>query len=349
MTTATAAPADLLRALAARAPGDRPPPSFRELEQAAHRILPELGALRPSIGDTPLVEVGSLTGHGRVLLKLESGNTTGTVKARTAYALLCAAVVREGSREVRVVEYSGGSLALALAEFCSLLGLDLHLVVPDGTAERLRRTLLGHGATVSSGRPGTGFLGAMDEAVRVAEREGRQLLLQHCSTEAAAVHRDLTGAEIVAALNARGLRPAALSAAVGSGGTLLGTSLAVGAIWPDCRMLAVFPAEAPHATPLPPDGARRMSGTGGLGHGLPQPLLEHRVDAFQFHTVDYRDALHAMRLLRSTYQLAVSSSAAGAWLSASAAVDRGAPGQVAVAVAASRGTYEEWAHAESEH
>ena len=349
MTTATAAPADLVRALTARAPGAQPPPAFRELEEAAHRIMPELGVLRPSIGDTPLVEVGSAAGHGRVLLKLESGNTTGTVKARTAYALLCAAVVREGSRRVRVVEYSGGSLALALAEFCSLLELDLHLVVPDGTTERLRRTLRGHGATVSNGRPGTGFLGAMDEAVRVAAREGRQLLLQHCAAEATAVHRDLTGAEIVAALTARGLRPAALSAAVGSGGTLLGTSLAVGAVWPDCRMLAVFPAEAPYATPLPPDGARRMSGTGGLGHSLPQPLLEHHVDAFEFPTIDYRDALHAMRLLRSTYQLAVSSSAAGAWLSASAAVDQGAPGQVAVAVAAARGTYEEWAHAESEH
>ncbi|GAA1914666.1 pyridoxal-phosphate dependent enzyme [Streptantibioticus ferralitis] len=346
MTGGTPQPAaDAARALSQRAPRRAEiAAAFHDVERQAHRLLPELAALRPAVGGTPIIAVPSEQGCGRVWLKLESANTTGTIKARTAYALLCTAVARAGA-QVRIVEYSGGSLAVALAEFCALLGIDLHMVVPHGAPERLRRTLRGHGARVSAGRPGTGFLGALDEAVRVAAAEERYLLLQHCAAEAAAMHREHTGAEIADQLAARGVAPAVLAATVGSGGTALGVALALRERWPDCAALAVFPAEAPYGDPSPPDSTPRMNGTGGLGHGLPQPLLAPYEDRFTFRTVGYRDALHAMRHLRSAHGLAVSSSGAGAWLQASRELDRGPAGRDAVAVVAGRGTIEEWAHA----
>ncbi|WP_269859322.1 PLP-dependent lyase/thiolase [Streptomyces sp. RPT161] len=347
MTAGAARPlADAARALAERAPrrADIEAP-FAEVERAAHRLVPELAALRPAVGATPMTAVPSELGRGRVWLKLESANTAGTVKARTAYALLCAAVAQAGSARVRIVEYSGGSLALALAEFCALLGIDLRLVVPHGSPERLRRTLRGHGAQVSAGRPGTGFLGALDEAVRVAAAEERYLLLQHCAAQAAAMHREHTGAEIAERLAAEGVTPAVLAACVGSGGTALGVALALRERWPDCGALAVFPAEAPYGDPAPPDGTPRMNGTGGLGHGLLQPLLAPYQERFTFRTVAYPEALRAMRHLRSAHGLAVSSSGAGAWLQASRELDHGPAGREAVAVVAGRGTIEEWAHA----
>ncbi|MGW7006442.1 pyridoxal-phosphate dependent enzyme [Streptomyces sp. NPDC054933] len=347
MTAGTPHPAaDAARALSERAPRrEEIAAPFHDVEREAHRLLPGLAALRPAVGATPLTAVPSEQGRGRVWLKLESANSTGTIKARTAYALLCTAVARAGCAQVRIVEYSGGSLALALAEFCALLGIDLHMVVPHGAPERLWRTLRGHGAQVSAGRPGTGFLGALDEAVRVAAAEGRYLLLQHCAAEAAAMHREHTGAEIADQLAAHGAAPAVLAATVGSGGTALGVALALCERWPDCAALAVFPAEAPYGDPSPPDSAPRMNGTGGLGHGLRQPLLAPYEDRFAFRNVGYRDALRAMRHLRSAYGLAASSSGAGAWLQASRELDRGPAGRDAVAVVAGRGTIEEWAHA----
>ncbi|MFF9763141.1 MULTISPECIES: pyridoxal-phosphate dependent enzyme [Streptomyces] len=339
-------PAHIERVLAARRPGraDLEAP-FAPLERRALRLLPALAALRPAVGATPLVPVPSRTGRGTVWLKVEAANLTGTVKARTAYALLSAAVARSGAAGLRLVEYSGGSLALALAEMCATLGLDLHLTVPHGTADRLVGVLRRHGAHVTHGAEGAGFLGAMDEAARVAEREGRHLLLQHCAAEAVALHRERTGAEIIARLAREGVRPVALAAAVGSAGTLVGASQALRARWPGCTPVAVFPAEAPYGDGRAPDGARRMSGTGGLGHGLRQPLLAPYEDEFTFADVGYAEALEAMRWLRRTQQVAVSSSAAGAWLSASRTVDQGPRGRHAVAVAAGRGTAEEWAHA----
>jgi cysteine synthase len=341
-----ARPTGIERALAARRPGraDIEAP-FAPLEREALRLLPRLAALKPAVGATPLVPVPSRAGRGTVWLKAEAANLTGTVKARTAYALLCAAVARAGTPDVRLVEYSGGSLALALAEMCAALGLDLHVAVPHGSPDRLVGALRRHGAHITHGPEGTGFLGAMDEAVRICEREGRRLLLQHCAPEAVAVHRERTGAEITARLTQEGIRPVALAAAVGSAGTLVGTAQALRTRWPRCTPLAVFPTEAPYGDHRAPGGARRMNGTGGLGHGLRQPLLAPYEDDFTFTEIDYTQALQAMRRLHRTQQIAVSSSAGGAWLAASRAVDRGPRGRHAVAVAAGRGTPEEWTDA----
>ncbi|GAA4804293.1 pyridoxal-phosphate dependent enzyme [Streptomyces ziwulingensis] len=336
----------LARALAARRPGraDIEAP-FAPVERVAHRLLPGLVALRPAVGGTPLVPVPSRAGHGTVWLKAEAANLTGTVKARTAYALLCGAVARAGTARVRLVEYSGGSLGLALAHMCAVLGLDLHLAVPYGVPDRLVAALRRDGARVTRAPGGTGFLGAMDEAARIAEDEERYLLLQHSAPEAAAVHRERTGAEITARLTGEGVRPHALAASVGSAGTLVGTAQALRLRGPDCAAFAVFPAEAPYGDAHAPTGAPRMNGTGGLGHGLRQPLLAPYEDEFAFAQVGYAQALAAMRLLRGTQRIAVSASAAGAWLTASRAVDAGPRGRHAVAVAASRGTAEEWADA----
>lgn len=346
---AAAAPTRITSALRARAP--RAPEleglSFADVERRAFDVLPQLASLRPTLGATPLVPVPSVKGRGTVWLKIESANATGTVKARTAYALLCAAVARAGSRDVRLVEYSGGSLAVALAEFCGFLGLDLHLVVPHGAPERLRSSLRRAGATVSDGTAGGGFLGAMDEAAGIAEEE-RHLLLQHCAAEAVAMHREQTGREIVHQLCSAGAEPQALSAAVGTGGSLLGISQALSEVWPHCRALAVFPKESPYGDPLPPTGARRMNGTGGLGHGLRQPLLAPYEDALDYRDISYQDALRGMRILRASQGIAVSSSGAGAWLAASEAVDSGPAQRCAVAVVASRGTAEEWNDAAAE-
>jgi cysteine synthase A len=319
--------------------------SFAEIEQRALEILPELATIRPTVGDTPLLPVPSAGGAGRVWLKIEAANTTGTVKARTAYALLCAAVTRTGRPDVRLVEYSGGSLALALAEFCRILRLDLHLVVPDGAPERLRQRLIEQGASVSTGVRDAGFLGAMEAAAQVGVAEGREFLLQHRAVEVVAMHREHTGAELVRQLDAFGVRPVALAAAVGTGGSLIGTGLAVWQRDPACRVVALFPGEAPYGDPGAPSATRRMNGTGGLGYGLRQPLVKPYEQRVEFRTLPYPQALAGMRHLRTAYGIAVCSSGAGAWLTASAMVDDASHGAEAVALIAGRGTVEEWSHA----
>ena len=86
------------------------------------------------IGDTPMLELRRVVPENgaRVLLKLESANPTGSMKDRTALAMIEAAeddgrLTPEGS----VVEYTGGSQGVSLALVCAAKGYPLRIVTSD--------------------------------------------------------------------------------------------------------------------------------------------------------------------------------------------------------------------------
>lgn len=89
------------------------------------------------IGDTPLValrKIGPAAG-GRILLKLESANPTGSIKDRMALAMIEAAeadgrLAAGGS----VVEYTAGSTGVSLSLVCAVKGYPLHIVTSDAFA-----------------------------------------------------------------------------------------------------------------------------------------------------------------------------------------------------------------------
>lgn len=89
------------------------------------------------IGDTPLVPLRKLVppGSGRILLKLESENPTGSMKDRMALAVIEAAEA-DGRLKAGgdVVEYTGGSTGVSLALVCAVKGHRLHIVSSDAFA-----------------------------------------------------------------------------------------------------------------------------------------------------------------------------------------------------------------------
>jgi cysteine synthase len=93
-----------------------------------------------SIGDTPLVELGNLIPGfpSRVFAKMERFNPSGSIKDRTAYSMIRAAL-QSGElvpgRSV-VVESSSGNLAIGLAQICRYFGLRFVCVVDRNTTER---------------------------------------------------------------------------------------------------------------------------------------------------------------------------------------------------------------------
>ncbi len=89
------------------------------------------------IGNTSLValrKIGAELG-ARILLKLESENPTGSMKDRTALAMIEAAetdgrLQADGS----IVEYTGGSTGVSLSLICAVKGYPLHIVTSDAFA-----------------------------------------------------------------------------------------------------------------------------------------------------------------------------------------------------------------------
>jgi len=89
------------------------------------------------IGKTTLMALRKIRPRNgaRVLLKLESENTTGSMKDRMALAMIEAAEA-DGRLKAGgpVVEYTGGSTGVSLSLVCAVKGYPLHIVTSDAFA-----------------------------------------------------------------------------------------------------------------------------------------------------------------------------------------------------------------------
>lgn len=330
---------------AAEAPQVAPLPDFAAL----HRRHPALGRFREQLGSTPLREVPGPPGGARILAKCEWENPVGSVKDRVAYALLCTALERHGDRpldELRILEYSGGNLARALAHLGSVLGLAMRFVVPSVTPPSLLADLRGRGFAVTPVDRDTGFLGTVRTALAIADAEpGWTLLYQHRNDANRAFHAATTGAETAAQLD--GARPDAWVASIGTGGTLMGVREPLAALNPALRTVGVTPAELPYGSTEPPNGLPKYTGATGLGDGIRQPFVRPFDDVVEHRSVTYAQALRGMVAFHRGTGMRIGSSAAANWLAAYEVAGELPPGAVVVTVLPDAGSPEDWQRAEA--
>lgn len=104
------------------------------------------------IGNTPLVELRRVVprGAGRVLMKLEWANPTGSMKDRMGKAAIEAAEA-DGRLAAggTVVEYTAGTTGISLAFVCAAKGYALEIVFSDAFSDEKRRTMQAFGAKIT--------------------------------------------------------------------------------------------------------------------------------------------------------------------------------------------------------
>jgi [CysO sulfur-carrier protein]-thiocarboxylate-dependent cysteine synthase len=204
-----------------------------------HALAP---SLLDTVGDTPLVELPRLAPPGvRLYAKLEGANPTGSIKDRVAKAMVDEAESRgelEPGREL--LEPTSGNTGISLALVAKLKGYRLTCVVPaNATPERLRLLEL-YGARIILSPAEEGSNGAVREALRLAESDGRYAVLNQYGNEAnPQAHYDGTGAEIVGALPGVD----ALVAGLGTGGTLMGAGERLRESFPGVIVAAAEPLQ----------------------------------------------------------------------------------------------------------
>ena len=132
-------------------------------------------ALYPSvldlIGNTPLVDISSLSPNPRVrlLAKLEGQNPGGSVKDRAAKAM-----IEEAEKEGRVgpgsmvLESSSGNTGIALAMICRVRGYALTVVLPENVSVERRQLLEVWGADIVASPGAEGSNGALRAAQALA-------------------------------------------------------------------------------------------------------------------------------------------------------------------------------------
>jgi len=215
---------------------------------------PAAGSIVGAIGNTPAVWLDRLTAGlpGRVLLKLESMNPSGSIKDRAALQCL-----RDAEADGRlppgtpVVELTSGNMGIGLAVACAVMGRRLIAVMSEGNSPERRQLLAAYGAEIDlvpqvpGGMPGkvSGEDLALVEArtVKLVEalRAWRPDQFNNPSNPRA--HELGTGPEL---WEQAGGSLGAFVAIVGTGGTFVGIARALKARDAAIRCAAVEPAGA---------------------------------------------------------------------------------------------------------
>lgn len=296
------------------------------------------------LGDTPIMEVPSLPGSGRILAKCEWHNPTGSVKDRTAYAMmidLLRNIDKKDLKHLHILEYSGGNLSLPLAIICNLLQIKLTLVLSAASNKSLLTKLQSFGPEIKLVDKQKGFWGVMQTTFDLSnENPHYTFLYQHKNEANFLVHKNETGNEILAQVTNN---IDAWVASIGTGGTLMGVYETLSSKYPNIQLHAVTPAELPYGSEQPPNGLRKYAGSGGLGSGRKQYFVERKEERITRHwTYQFKDTILEMKRFYEETGVRIGTSAAANLLAArKIAADLG-PNSTTVTIFPEAGAEEEW-------
>ncbi len=208
------------------------PPDIADIRQAADR-------LRPTAVYTPLLESPLLNASlgGRVLVKAECLQRTGSFKFRGAYNRLSLIPGEERGREV--VAYSSGNHAQGVAAAAAILGLEATIIMPSTAPAVKKSNTRALGAEVVEYDIATQSREAIGN--ELVERTGATLVKPYDDPGVIA-GQGTCGLEIVDELCRRSLHPDRLLVPCGGGGLIAGISIAVHDALPDCEVFSVEPA-----------------------------------------------------------------------------------------------------------
>ena len=196
------------------------------------------------IGQTPLLLTSEQEGQvARVVVKLEYFNPGGSVKDRTALAMIEDAEARGLLRPgATIVEPTSGNTGVGLAWVGRSRGYRVVLTMPDTMSQERRRLLQAYGAELVLTPGAEGMKGAISRAEELLRTtDGAVMLGQFTNPANPAVHERTPGEEIWQATEGR---VDIFVAGVGTGGTVSGAGRRLKEHNREVRVVAVEPASS---------------------------------------------------------------------------------------------------------
>ena len=262
------------------------------------------------IGNTPLVRLNTpsqLTG-ATILGKCEFMNPTSSVKDRIGFNMIRRAQEAGTiTQTTTIIEPTSGNTGIALAANCAAQGLKLILTMPESMSIERRNLLKALGAKLVLTPASEGMNGAIAKADELQRATSDSIVLQQFENPSnPEIHRLTTAKEILR--DTDGVIDAFV-AAVGTGGTLTGTSQILKA---ESRDIAIFAVE--------PEASAVLSGESGgphmiqgIGAGFVPKILETTLYG-EVIKVSNEDAIATAKMLAKKEGLLVGISAgANVW------------------------------------
>jgi len=261
------------------------------------------------VGNTPLLELVTFSKnrglHARILAKLEGMNPAGSVKDRTALAMLGEAE-RSGKLQPggTIVEPTSGNTGIGLAALAAAKGYKAVFVMPDSMSEERRAFLKAYGAEIVLTEGKQGMKGAIARAEELVVERGAVLMGQFVNPANPEVHYKTTGPEIWADTDGT---VDYFVAGVGTGGTVTGTGKFLKEKNPAVKVIAVEPASSPVLS----EGRAGAHKIEGIGAGFVPAVLGRDV-LDEVMAVSDEEALETARSLarEEGYFAGISSGAA---------------------------------------
>lgn len=263
------------------------------------------------IGHTPLLRVSGFEGQtADLVLKLEYFNPGGSVKDRTAFAMIDDAEQRGLLHKgATIVEPTSGNTGVGLAWVGKAKGYRVVLTMPDTMSQERRNLLKAYGAELVLTPGSEGMKGAIAKAEEIRNNtENAVILGQFTNPANPAIHERTTGEEIWHDTDGR---VAIFVAGVGTGGTISGAGKTLKRHNPDVRVIAVEPA----GSAVLSTGIAGKHTIQGIGAGfVPQTYNPQVVD--EVMTVTDNEAVEGLHILAETHGLLVGISSGAAFCAA---------------------------------
>jgi len=225
------------------------------------------------IGNTPLVRLNKLSelSGATILAKCEFMNPTSSVKDRIALNMVNVALESgKIDKNSTIIEPTSGNTGIGLAAICASKGLKLILTMPESMSIERRKLLTHLGAKIILTPAEKGMNGAIVKAEELAEEINGFVLQQFSNPNNPEIHRKTTALEILKDTNHN---LDYFVAAVGTGGTLTGTSEVLKQELPHLKAVAVEPRNSPILS----GGAASPHKIQGIGAGFVPKILNTRI------------------------------------------------------------------------
>jgi len=195
------------------------------------------------VGNTPLVRLQRLPGNtsNTILVKLEGNNPAGSVKDRPALSMIQHAEARgEIKPGDTLIEATSGNTGIALAMAAAIKGYRMVLIMPDNMSVERRAAMRAYGAELVLVTREQSMEGARDLALQMQAEGKGKVLDQFSNPDNPLAHYETTGPEIWRDSEHRITH---FVSAMGTTGTIMGTSRYLKEVNPAIQIVGVQPAE----------------------------------------------------------------------------------------------------------
>ncbi|HXV12780.1 MAG TPA: cysteine synthase family protein [Candidatus Krumholzibacteria bacterium] len=269
------------------------------------------------VGNTPLLALEfRFRGERRVIYaKAENLNMTGSIKDRMALHIIRRAY--ETGRLApgdSIIEATSGNTGIAFAGIGRAMGHPVHIFMPDWMSVERINLIRAYGAEIHLvTREQGGFRGSIEMAEALAESIANGFLpSQFSNPHNVEAHGLGTGPEIWFQLEAHALRPDALVAGVGTGGTIMGAGRYLKHHLPTVKVHPLEPANSPTLSTGHRVGTHRIQ---GISDEFIPPIVD-LAELDEVVSVDDGDAIIMARKLASEAGLGVGISSGANFLGA---------------------------------